>query len=261
MDKQAFVTGSFSNEQKLLLARAYDLCMRAKTREIPTFTPFLNPSEQALVLSKCVKFTDLSVNTSGGYDGAERRILSFSPFYNYDQTPPAFPICTIRIAAKDGSLFSHRDYLGSILSLGVKRETTGDIVLLDGCAYLFCEKNISDFFVQNLKKVSNTPVNATLYDQAVTVPEHTRFRQVSQTVSSMRLDCVVSAMANKPRAAAAQLIQSGMVQKNYSVAQSVSQQVSDGDILSVRGVGKAVIATDGRRTKKDRVHITIKYYI
>jgi RNA-binding protein YlmH len=194
----------------------------------------------------------------GGYDDAERKILCFTPFCDYGEKE--YPITKLKIYTKDKKVFSHRDYLGSILSLGIKREKIGDILILDTFAVCFCHAEIADFLIYNLKKIAHSNIFVEIFDENC-YNFIKQFRQVHYTVASMRLDAVVSAFTKKSRAVSAELIKKGYVNVNYQVNENASHTVCDGDIISAKGFGKAIINTENALTKKGRTNITVKYYV
>ena len=107
--------------------RFEELSSRAANRYYTTFSDFLNMEEQSELLA-------LRLNSPfrlyGGYDGAERCIAAFGDECNECQ----FPISFIKIepsSKKFADKLTHRDFLGSLMGLGIKRETLGDIIIKD----------------------------------------------------------------------------------------------------------------------------------
>ena len=88
-----------------------------------------------------------------------------------------------------------------------------------------------------------------------------KFSEITATVASLRLDCIISAALKVSREKAAALIRSGSVSVNHGITESVSENVSEGSVLSVRGSGRFILSEIGGSTKKDRIHITIKKYL
>ena len=193
----------------------------------------------------------------GGYNDSERQICAF---YTYEDDL-CFPISAlnIKVKSKNASL-SHRDYMGSILSLGIKRETIGDIIITNEGATVFCLDEIADYIKNNLPKVGGTGVETTKTDNIKGLEIKRDFDEISSTVSSLRCDCVIASALNLARGKAAEIIDRGLVTLNYETAKSVSQSIKDGDVISVRGSGKFKILTDGHLTKKGRIHITVCKY-
>lgn len=245
-----------SDELKLILSHACDLYNKADVSGRAFFTKFLTPADAADIEKRFPK-NDVPVSFFGGYDEAERKIAVFGDVYDKSE----YPVCAVRVRQKGGRELNHRDYLGTVLSLGLKREMVGDIIVESDGAIVFCLEEIGSFIADSLVKIANSGVEASVVSLAEFEAPKRKYEQISATVSSLRLDCVVSAAAGKARSAAAQLISRSMVSLNYKECESVSKNVCDGDVLTVRGIGKFLIKTDGRLTKKGRIHIELNKYV
>ncbi len=256
INKSKIITPADDDEIKLVLSKACDLYTKALHTTRPFYTRFLSPLE-SLTLNQRFPKHELNIKFFGGYDEAERQICSF---YTYEEDL-SFPVSAlqIKVKSKNASL-SHRDYMGSILSLGIKRETIGDIIITDDGAVVFCLDEITGYITDNLPKVGGTGVSVTKADSVDDLEIKRDFDEISSTVSSLRCDCVIASALNLARGKAAETIERGLVTLNYEMAKSVSQPIKDGDVISVRGSGKFKIRTDGHLTKKSRIHITVCKY-
>lgn len=254
MDRQA-ITAGLEEEDALFLARLCDLADRCVRTGVPLFSGFCSPRIQTLAHTRIRG--DFVLDSSGGYDGAERQMLRFSP---QDSWEAGFPICALQAAAGDGAPLSHRDYLGAALGLGLAREAIGDIVIADGHAIYFCTPPACKLLEQELVQVGRSPVVCTAIEYLDELSIERKYETSTRTVPSMRLDCVVSAMTGKARGQSAALIEKGYVSVNYEVQTAVSKPVPADAVVAVRGYGKAQIAAGGI-SKKGRLHITIKKYV
>lgn len=192
----------------------------------------------------------------GGFSGAERVVAAFGECENED-----FPISVIKIQPvnkKFADELSHRDFLGAVLGLGIKRDVIGDIIINDNCGYVFCLDSIADYIADNLSKVKHTTVKAEMCGElpsfAVPEPETAEY-----IVSSRRLDVLTAAIFGLSRKSAAELFAKERVFVNGCL-KSASYGVLDGDSVSVRGFGRFVFAGEIRRTKKDRAVVELKVY-
>ena len=183
-----------------------------------------------MAVQRLAPFTD--IRTFGGYEGAERAVVCFyDGSYGYEYFD--WPVCAVKVSANGKAVMSHRDYLGSLVGLGIKREMLGDIVVCKEYAVVFCHSDIVDFIVYNLTKVGRMNVSAQVCDtEELDLPERT-YKDKSATVSSLRLDCVVSAATNMSRGNSCEAVQRGYVFHNYEEAKSTSRTVADGDIIFV----------------------------
>ncbi len=255
LDRKTVLWGITDTDQRLCLSHLCDRLDASEKTQRTTYTRFLTPLEANLARERLSSY---DVRFSGGFDGAERVMAAFVPNEWEDID---FPLCAIKIKALGERKLSHRDYLGSLLSLGIERELVGDIVILDdGAAVVVC-REIAEFIMMNVSKVASSGVRLSLMEDASSLGSQKSFKEISATVSSMRLDCVVSALASFSRSKAAECISRSNVNVNYKTQESVSYIVKDGDVISVRGYGKAIVETNLALTKKGRVHINIRKYI
>ena len=257
-DRKQVLFGLNSPNDKTFMSQMCDKADKAQKIHGAVYTKFLAPREQHLISERLKRFVD--IECYGGYEGSERNLVCFylkDDFWGDIE----FPLSVLKITATNKKVYSHRDYLGAILSLGIKRELTGDIITGDECAYVFCHIEIADYILYNLEKVANARVVIEKCSSSeVEVPQRS-FKQKDDTVASMRIDCIISSALNMSRGNSLEAIKRGFVTLNYEEVESASANVGDGDVISVRGYGKFIVETDGLLTKKGRYHIHIKQYI
>ena len=185
-----------------LLRRAADLAERCERTATVTSTAFLTPAEQ-YALTNWARHRDCTLVLHGGDAGCERRAAFFLPFYlAAEDFDPAEHLCAVHFSAPFGAP-GHRDYLGAILGLGIRREWVGDILVQEHGAYVFCLPSVAPALLE-LEQVGRTGVKAAAVElAAVPVPER-KVRPVTFTVQSARLDAVVSGMfrLSRPRGSA-----------------------------------------------------------
>ena len=239
-----------------MLSRMCDLAQKAEKSGRYMYSRFLNPGQQMLINSKSSVLGEVSF--FGGYDGADRCVASF-PGESWDEEQ--YPITALKIVPSGKRVYSHRDYLGSILALGIDRELTGDIIVTEDGAYVFVINDIADFIEMNLLRVGSSTVKIIPADNAGELVPERQFKETSATVSSLRFDCVLSAVANKSRAVSASLIGEGLAMVNYDVVKNTSFQIKDKDVIALKGFGKVIVETDGTLTKKGRIHLNFKKYV
>jgi RNA-binding protein YlmH len=157
---------------------------------------------------------------------------------------------------------THRDYLGAILNLGIEREALGDLCVCDEHhAILFCDAVMCRFLCENLTRVANDAVRVT----PVTLPAGfdgcRKFRPVTDTVASPRLDSVVAALASLSRERAQELIRAGAVELDFQIAQKADKPVAEGAVIVVRGKGKFIVRALSDKTKKGRFRLAADQYL
>lgn len=220
------------------------------------FSSFLTIQEQdeAVKILNHYKFNNYLF--FGGNEECERVILGV--FVDYIQPNfNEFPISCIKIVptSKNCNL-SHRDYLGSIMGLQLKREVIGDIFCFDDYGVVFVNNGIKDYVLSNLEKIGKTKVNLSIVN-ALNLKNNKKFIEIKGTISSLRLDCIVAFLIAKSRTNASSIIVSGVVSINSSVATNVSKVLKAGDIIVIKGKGKFILCDNIKQTKKDRLFIVV----
>jgi RNA-binding protein YlmH len=154
----------------------------------------------------------------------------------------------------------HRDYLGSLMGLGIRREFLGDIWMEEETAYLFCMSTIKDTILNELKQVGHNTVTVREISARELPDLHRQMRSERFTVMSPRLDAVVSGMFRLSRTESAERIRQGLVQHNYQECVKTDAPVREGDVISLRGHGKGVVAAFEGTTRRGRMFIEVKIY-
>ena len=234
--------------------RLSDLCYISEKQYTPKFTAFLNEQEQFFAESYLNSRKAL-YSLWGGADCCARKMLCVLPF----EMEAEFPVYALTITYKKSFALSHRDFLGSFMSLQIGREQIGDILTGEGFAVVFCTAVARDMIVNNISKIGK--VGVSISDGINAELPETAFEEVSVVLASLRADCFVSALSGLSREKAADFIRAGNLTLNYETCGSVSKPVSEGDILSLRGYGKFVVADSGNETKKGKLRLTLKKYI
>ena len=247
-----------TEEERLLVAKTEDLFALCDKYQSPRFSAFLTEEEQAL-LAPVIKSV-LNWRFYGGYPEAGRKVLGVFPEWAEPEEAD-FTIKVLKITKTYGEPLTHRDYLGTILSLGVDRSKTGDILVDGQTAYVFVCSDIAAFLRENITKIANRGVSVEIMEPGqVRVPEQ-KFETLDVVAASLRLDAVVAAMLHMSRNAAVKLIEGGKVAVNHRPAEDGAKQVTEDDLLSVRGYGRYKVCGAGGTTRSGRLHLDIKKYI
>lgn len=246
-------------ENDELLRRAEDLAERCERTASLTSTAFLTPAEQYALINRR-KGRDMKMLLFGGHADCERKAAFFLPFYmEEDSFDGGEYICAIKIKAGFGEP-GHRDYMGALLGLGIKREWLGDIWVKGDTATVFCLPTVKRHLLDSLDKVGRWGVKtAELALNEIEAPER-KIKRVNFSVKSPRFDAVVAGMFNLSRSAAAERINAGDASLNYSQCLKVDAPVKEGDIISLRGYGKGVLGAEGGQSKKGRTFLTAEIY-
>ena len=249
-------------EDRLLLAKVLDRAEQAESRNVPAWTDFLSPQQQMLAqdLLRLAGIPETAWLRQGGYQGAERNILLFLPDWMEPETAES-PLRCLRAAFRPEDQLSHRDFLGSLMGMGIVREKVGDILVSPESADLMVLETVADFLLQSWDSAGRTKLTVAAVDPShVHIPE-VRCEEIRDTVSSLRLDAVCSTGFRMARGRAADLISSGHVQVNWRACTKADKLLSAGDTVSARGFGKFQLAEVGGVTKKGRTAIVVKRYV
>ena len=247
-----------NEDDKKLQKRFSELAARAAARGCWTNTEFLTPAEQDLLLRTPL---DAPAALCGGFDTAERKLALFGSqaLCGYEAQPPITCLLIAPSAPKFAEELSHRDFLGALTGLGIRREVLGDIVLQDGAAYLFCLDSIADFILDSCTQIRRTAVRAARVD---TLPELlTKIPDLSTVIAaSARLDALVAAVWKLSRSEAKRLVEDGHVFVNSRLAQDPAAELDAGDLVSARGFGRFRFETASAETRKGRLRAEIRRY-
>lgn len=256
------------NEKDLLVSRLADKLRLCRERDCIESTSFLD----ATSLSEAKRFCTAEKARAiffGGYENAERVICAFVPDFYPDEMFPSFfyeqsdesPVKALRCTWAHGSpALSHRDILGSALALGIERETVGDILVSENSADIFVLSHMARLFLSDYKKAGRVPLSLKEIPLSeVIIPEQNIERR-RDTVASMRLDGVLSAIFSLSRSKAEEAVALGLVFVNDIKISKPDAPVKDGDKAVLRGMGKAKIISSDGVSKKGRTVIIFDRY-
>ncbi len=234
-----------------------DLCRRFEQRGTWQFSHFLTQAEQSVLLSMGLS---APVSLFGGFEGAERAVACFGSedACGYEESPPVTCLRIEPVNAKFADKLTHRDFLGSLMALGIKREMLGDIVVQDDRAYLFCMDSIAAFIALELTQVKHTTVRCVSSQPPQTLTQPPEPRQ--KVVASDRLDALVAGVYDLSRSEAKSLVESERVFIDSRLAVSAGAQVKPGSIVSVRGHGRFKLLGTAGETRRGRMRVDVIVY-
>ena len=233
------------NEEEVLVGRIQDLAEQCYHRDVPSHTEFLTLAEQDLFYRTVNKIPGVRYVLSGGYEAAERKAALFLPSYAEDGDASMLPIAVVRISPlneKFADALSHRDFLGSLMNLGVERYKLGDILIDGNQAYLICMADMADYICAELKKVRHTSVYC-------------------EVEASVRLDAVLSLAFSSSRSKMVPLIEGGQVFINGKLVTSPSASLKEDDLVTVRHMGKFRYVGVQNQTKKGRLYVAVERFV
>lgn len=252
-------TSDRDKEEVLLSARLEDALRLCRDRYRPQFVGFLDERQRGLAETLERRLGDASLCFYGGHEEAERVMAGFFPAF-MEPEEEAFPIAPLSFRYRKGVSLQHRDFLGALLSCGIRRDKIGDILCGDGLTVVFVDAEIAPFLCDQIRMVRSEGVAVVRGVEGALSPTR-QFRELRDTVASPRLDAVVRAAVGVSREEAARRIEAGLVSLNHKPCDSVSAVVQEGDVLSIRGSGRFRVTELGPPTRKGRLFLTLHKYI
>jgi RNA-binding protein YlmH len=246
-------------EDSILLAGIEDKIRQCQDHYMTTNSDFLDMRQRTLAEAQCRQHKGLRCCFYGGYEEAERTVAVFLP--DYAELADNDPLALLRITQDGKKALSHRDYLGSLLGLGIKREIIGDILVREDGADIVIMKDMADFLLYNYEKAGRTSLKAEIISIGQIIVPENRFEEKRDTVASLRLDNLIASAFSVSRGRAAEAIAGGLVFVNGQQSEKADRMVKEGDKVVLRGKGKILLKSVGGVTRKDRISSVIHKYI
>ena len=227
------------------------------TAYTPKLTDFLDPREQHILKTIIGENGNIKYQFFGGLSETERKRALIMPDY-FIPTLEDFQITLFEINYPTKFVtIEHPKVLGTLMSLGLKRGKFGDILIKDERIQFLVSREINDYIRNNLESIGRATIQLKEagLEEAI-IPENSWVEQ-SVTVSSLRLDTVISGVHNLSRQKSLSFIQQGLVKINWTLTENPSFECFDGDLLSVRGYGRVKILSIEGKTKKEKWRIIV----
>ena len=241
---------------KILQNHFRDLAEKSASGCYYTYSSFLSLAEQDLLLR-----AGYGASLFGGYADAERKIAVFGSedLLGYTEEPPIVCLKMEPLMQKYADALTHRDFLGSVIGLGLERDVTGDIIIHENVGYMFCLENIADFIAENLTKVRRTDVKCTRVPspptESIAPPEERAF-----FVASERIDAVIAAIYGFSRSESQKLFGQKLVFINSKLCENTDMHIPENATVSVRGHGRFIYCGISKTTRKGRLCINARVY-
>lgn len=246
--------------EELILSRLADLQARCLGQDRPCYLGFLDEFQQK-VCQSALKKSPLYYRFFGGYQDAERVFLGLSPWEEAGLADSDFPIRCVEAVFRHQDKPGHRDFLGAVMGLELKREAVGDILVEEGKASLFLTGPAADVVLTQLVQVGRTGVVCCEpLSWSSAAERQRRFTEVEGSVSSLRLDCVVAFLGDLSRFAAAELIARGQVFIDGQPAGNGARVLLLKEKISIRGTGKFIYDQQPGVSKKGKLRVRFLKY-
>lgn len=254
-------------EDKILIAKVIDKVKNCKTRNKILNTEFLTLYQKEVIQKELNKSKIRNYIFFGGYEGAEGESLIVYPEKleldfvkkNLDNIIKAIKI---ELPKELRGKYTHRDYLGAVMQSGLNRNRIGDIIVHEDMAYIIVLDENANYikdFLEGLNKFSKAKIQVINYcDIEIKNPE---FEDIKISVSSMRLDSIVSEIAKTSRNKAVELIETEKVFINSKLETKVTKILNENDVLAIRGKGKFIISEIIGSNRKGKMLVNVKKYV
>lgn len=258
-------------DNELLKKKFIEQSRISYNKNVIVFTKFLNLNGQSILCSIKKQLTT-SYLLFGGYTFAERQMVAFIPDETFHDLSN-FPIDLLKISLskrKFSQSITHRDVLGTIMSLGLNRDVIGDIIVREKedqtNIYIFCDRKMSEFIIDNLTEIKRTRVivqKISMDDKETNVDiEDLKpvFKSVNELIVSNRIDVVIAKAYHFSRENSKKYILAQKVFINGRIVNKISEECNDNDIISVRGCGRFVFSKSESLSKKGKIKAVFKFY-
>ena len=249
-----------SSGDEEIAAKLLELAENALRSQKYKISEFLDPYGLSIAETIAAHYERVRLETGGGYAGAERSKAAFVDDSFAGKL--VFNITAVQVSwDKRYYTIGHRDILGSLMSMGIKREVTGDIILNPEGCHIILDAAMRDYILTNLIRVATSPVSVREVLLEEISPKEEKVKEIRTTVASLRLDVIAAAGFGVSRSRMAGDIAADKLKVNWQEAKSSAQPVKAGDIISMRGRGRLEVCEILGQTKKGRISVVLKRYL
>ena len=250
------------DDRELLSKRFLEMARKSESGGYFIFTDFLALNEQAILNELSRTIPKSSYTLFGGADGAERVMVRFGREEEIGYAEP-FPITSVKIEPKSQKFadkLTHRDFLGSLMNLGLDRSSFGDIVIIDNVGYLFCKSEIADYVITSLERVKHTDVKLSVVSE---LPEGELYKTERRKIQAVgeRLDAVVAKVFSLSRDESLSYFKKSLVFADGRQIENNSYIPKRGEKISVRGLGRFIYLGYETTSKKRKLNIEVDLYV
>ena len=262
------------DENKLFMKIIEDRFRRFKDYYTAMNSAFLTPEQQSSLSGFLRSHHGEGLILFGGYEEAERKQLLFMPDYTgvtdersameyFRENPEECPmvLLDVKIPAAQKGRLSHRDYLGALMGEGIRREKIGDIIVSEDGAQIVAAKELAGYLAENFRQAGRVCLDVKALPIFDLKQLETRTKNEKFTISSPRIDNILSAVFGISRKSAKEAISGGKVFVDGVEAAKPDFFLKGGEKVVLRGRGKAVYAGEKGTTRKGKVVIEAVIYI
>lgn len=253
-----------TNDKELLQLknRLFELAEKSYSRGIYTYTSFLSLSQQQVFHAVKRELSYAGCGLEGGAPVCERKMIRFGSPENlgYEEKYPIAAIQMLPAMPKFADTLTHRDFLGAVMNLGIERSTIGDIFVQaeNGVqsGILFCQEGIVPYLLDNLRQIRHTSINCRVLNERIAL-QNAEPEKITVTVSSTRIDSIVSKIYHISRSQSLALFSAGRIFVNGIAMENNSYSLKKEDAVTVRGYGKFVYYGLTGESKKGKERVSV----
>ncbi|HJF22725.1 MULTISPECIES: RNA-binding protein [Mammaliicoccus] len=247
----------FRKEEREEIDLFINKCEIAERNYQHVLTDFLDPREQYILDTIVGSFEGLRVHYFGGGNEAERKRAIIAPdYFNPEEEDFEIVLIELNYPTKFVTL-THRNILGTIMSLGIDRNQLGDIIVNEKIQFVLT-KRFESYIMLELTKIKGAGIKLSSIPFQNMIQSNENWVTRDTTVSAMRLDVIVKHITNTSRALSKKLIEGKRVKVNHREIERVDFLVEENDLLSIKGYGRAKIVANNGESKKGKLRITYR---
>lgn len=251
----------FRKEELPFAERALEMLTQVERKQTMRLTDFLDPRQALIVQSLSSQVSGVKVTVSGGYEGAERVRAVLHPDY-LEVEPEDYGLLLLAIKGDQRFIkLEHRDIMGALLHIGLKREKFGDILLGETGCQVVIAREIAEFVRSQVDQIHRIPVVLEDIPLDQIIAPVVKQTEKSINVSTPRIDAVVGEVCHLSRAKALVPIRAGKVKVNWKVVDDPSTHVETGDVVSLAGFGRFQIKEITGPTRSGRLRMQVGIYL
>lgn len=247
----------FQKDELPFVEKAIDIVERVNNIQAPILTDFIDPRQAEIINSIVNSNIGLTMFFDGGYTSAERVRVLIAPDY-WQPTDKELGLRYFKVKGLNRfDQLEHKDYMGALLNIGIKREKFGDILLTDNMSQYIVATEIADYVSLELTKIKHSRIELVEINKEELVVPGKSYQMLTITVASLRVDNILSQVYNQSRDKVGQLIRANKLKVNWRPIDKTDYQLKVGDKVSLRGFGRFEFLVEEGNTKKGKHRIKI----
>lgn len=249
-------------EEKIFASNIIDLVNKFDFSNHFVHTKFLNLYEKQIAIN-ILNTLDIKYKLALENNEIERNVIFL--FSNYEKEQEKI-ICEnikcIKIIPNFKNKIIHKDYMGTIYSIGIEQNMIGDIFANNENGYVFIFNESVKYFENNLLSVGKSSVKLEVkeVDDKEICNLKNNYKEIKISVKSLRVDLMLSEIYNLSRNETKLKIENGDLFINSKNVFFVAEEIKENDIISFKRCGKLKIDNFLGTSKSGKFNLNIKIY-